>query len=458
MPLGLAVHRDRDRSASLISDPTPATPPSLKVGVKGDVRDLLTLSQRDLDEVLSGFSRSDLRRTIRSLASGDLTDIHCQKALRTALEILAERDPKQFFRWIDNAVLPIGIATSAIEIAAALLAQGDPEESFAILKGLETVSIGQTALKTYGAILAVRDPETAARQLLAARAFFDAGWIVGSSWGARDPAAAADFFGGLRIESLLTMQVGLQQIMLEWVRQDPESARVWASANPDRHVRRMATNYFIRALAGDPDTAEAAFRYISELPTASQRMSLSRSLGHNLAAHGAVDSEFVAKALDIESPFERVEMLASLAGAMPVDIAGEVVATMNGQTFRNKAITNAVRSVPDQKAALRFIQTLESPTDRIAARRVIMSDLSKNKAGEAAQVAFAAEHHRERAWHLKSLAEKLVPDTPNATPPVDVSWIGDLEDSQRQEVKFAVAKWISSRSLEMPEELVDAFE
>ena len=284
-------------------DATPSIiAPSTSTPHEEHVPDLLTLSENELAVTLWHLTSAQIRRAIRPITASNMADIHRQSVLKAALEALAAKDPKHFLHWIDTADLSLALSTPAIELAASILAQGDPEESFTTIKAMSSKRMGYIATLAYGTALAHHAPETAVEQMIEAGALLDVGRTAGAVWAAKDPKAAANYFTSIHGKQMVAMQTGIRAVMAEWASQDPEGALEWTKTGTDLLARRLASNYLLNALADDPKTADTALQYISELPAGSQRTMLMSSLGWNFRQHDTFDETLLAKAIEIGNP------------------------------------------------------------------------------------------------------------------------------------------------------------
>ncbi|MCB1095892.1 MAG: hypothetical protein KDN22_09985 [Verrucomicrobiae bacterium] len=243
---GIALTGNRDRSPATSGETNTQT---IQAQALEQAPDFLAMNRGELIAVLGTYDDATLRRTIRSISrGGSAIDPRRQSALRTAMNLLAERDPAHFLRWIDTAGLPPGLAVSAVETAATLLAAGDPEEGFAALKEIGSFQMRRTAMLAYGAALAEHEPETVLRQLTSVGWGTDGARIVGSTMAARDPEEAANFFAGLHQASNYSAQIGLKYVMPQWARTDPEAAFKWANAGGEnwysRHLGTISLKLF----------------------------------------------------------------------------------------------------------------------------------------------------------------------------------------------------------------------
>lgn len=280
---------------------------------------------------------------------------------------------------------------------------------------------------------------------------YQVAWIVGSSWAAYDPAGAADYFASLQKDNRIAMSLGLRTTFSQWVHKDPEAAQAWLATHPDKLIQGYGATYLLQSLSTDSTTAGTALQFLSEVENDSRRAIMTGHLGHNIgnAYKATNDRALLEQVMAIPKLLERETMLAAMARGISGKVAGEIINELSGQKLRTGAIEGAMIFAEDLKEGFATIETLEAPSDRIAARRKLFSERSRNPA-QAAQIVFTSEYPKEREQLLQSFASSLI--LTNAKP-TDVSWIEELLPSQRQEVKSSVENWATTHDVKVPEQL-----
>ncbi|MCB1099113.1 MAG: hypothetical protein KDN22_26310 [Verrucomicrobiae bacterium] len=417
-----------------------------------ELPDFLSMNEGELAASLMSLAPSQLRRAVRFFSAGDVTDSRRQLALRTALEVMAERDPEKFLRWIDTADVPLGLATSAIEIAGARLVKGDPDESMTFLRSIGSTKIRRSAVVAFASALSEREPQSAI-QLLISAGMNEEIETVASAIAVRDPVAAANIFADIRDASIITAQLGMKPMIAQWARQDPEAAWAWLNATDNHSTSRLGKINLINELAANPASAKLALAYLREWPNDPVRQTLAREVAGKLAEHPDLDPAVLTSMLDTADPAERGAMLAGIIGALPPDGMVAAIESLPGQTQRKEAIGKAMTTAPDRQTALQIAQSLSKPPDRITARHQLLRSYRMNQQ-EAVQVAMAAEFPRERDNLMERVAGWLLPsDTMRADDP---AWITSLPPEQRHELESALTRVASQKAIPIPKNVGSA--
>ncbi|MEZ5326673.1 MAG: hypothetical protein R3F19_16630 [Verrucomicrobiales bacterium] len=435
---------------------TPPKTPELQATVRipestPQVTELVKLSGGALLDRLEVLDSAQLKQVIRNCTVGDLLDPLRVAVMRNALEILAARDPAKFLHWIEGGQVPVAIAKSAIETAATILAGSKSIDSILSIPGGSYSQAQSIALAAYGAALADVDPKLAVRQMIAAGQPYLASWIVGSSWAARDPVAAADYFASLQNDNRIVMQLGMRTVFSRWVHEDPEAARAWVAAQPDKFIQANGLTALFQSLSVDTSMAGTALQYLSEMQDDSARSLKTGQIAQDIgnAYKATHDRSILEQVMAIRRPMERETMLSRMASGISGEVAGEIINELSGQTLRTSALEGAMIFAENLNQGFATIEALQSPADRIAARSKLFEQRSRNPS-EAAQIVFASEYPKEREQLLNSFASSLLP--PDGKP-TDLSWVEQLLPSQRQEVKSAVENWASEHKVKVPDQL-----